>query len=298
MVLVSPGAGIPEANAQASIGGRILFARAGEIYVSEDGSTSAVTQGGRYWGQPDWAPDGSHVALVGWGPNSTDIFVLTADRAELNQITRGQSARVQANEWMFYPRWSPDGQSIAYLSDRTSQYTMLWLMRTDGGNQRQLTRPRGSLDAYDSFVWSPDGNQIAATGFSGTQSQIYVINVARPDNPRTLTSEAGSAYDPSWSPDGRFIAYAAKEGSRYSIKVIDSEGNDPATVLLQTDMARSPRWSPSGSAIAYLARGGPSFELFTVNIGFDNDGHPIAGRPNQLTTRFGVDATSGLSWAP
>jgi TolB protein len=199
---------------------------------------------------------------------------------------------------MFHPQWSPDGQSIAYLSDRTSQYAMLWLMNANGANQRQLTRPRGSLDTYDRFAWSPDGSQIAITGYSGTQSQIYVLSVARPDAPRAITSEAGSAFDPAWSPDGRYIAYAARDGRRYAIKLVDMEAGDPPTTLVTGDMARSPRWAPWGGSLAYLAMAGSDFEIFVVNVTPDGDGHISAGRPSQITNRFGVEATSGLSWAP
>jgi TolB protein len=282
----------------AAIPGRIAFGHKGDIWMSEDGSTSPVTQGGRYWGHPDWAPDGSAMAIVGWGPNSSDIFVLSGDRSELRQLTRGQSSRLQANEWTFHPQWSPDGQSIAYLSDRTSQYTMLWIMSSSGTNQRQLTRPRGALDTYDRFAWSPDGSQIAITGFASGRSQIYLVSLSRPDVPRAITSEPGGAFDPAWSPDGRYLAFAAREGRRVAIRVVDIEAGDPPSTLVNADMARSPRWAPWGGAIAYIGLAGSDFELFVANLTNDGEGHLSAGRPSQITNRFGLDATSGLSWTP
>ena len=41
---------------------------------------------------------------------------------------------------------------------------------------------------------------------------------------------------------------------------------------------------------------GREFELFTVDLNTDRDGHTVASRPNQITSQFGVDSTSGLSW--
>jgi len=284
--------------ARAAASGKILFARGGEIWMSHDGSNVAITQGGRYWAQPDWAPDGTKLAIVGWGANSTDIFTLASDASDLRQITRGQSARMAANEWMFFPRWSPDGQTLAYLSDRSTNSPMIWTMRADGSNQRQLTRPRGLLDSWDTFSWSPDGTQLVATGFTGATSQIYLINVARPEAPRALTSEPGGAFDPTWSPDGASIAYATRDGRRYSVRMVSTESSEPPITLLQADMARAPRWAPSGSALAYLALAGSEFEVFVVNLTFDPEGHIFAGRPSQVTNRLGVDATSGLSWIP
>src|SRR5213593_1631829 len=66
-------------TALASISGRILFGHSGDVWVAESGGLYPLTQGGRYWGQPDWSPDGSEVVLVGWGQNATDLFVLNAD---------------------------------------------------------------------------------------------------------------------------------------------------------------------------------------------------------------------------
>ncbi|HZT08748.1 MAG TPA: hypothetical protein VFC51_17120 [Chloroflexota bacterium] len=283
---------------RAALPGHILFGHSGDIWEAEEGSTAPITQGGRYWGQPDGSPDGTRLAIVGWNQNSSDIYVLNVDGSDLHQITRGQSARVQANEWAFYPRWSPDGQLLAYLSDRSSQYAMLWVMRPDGTGARQVTRPRAGLDAFDTYTWSPDGSEIAITGFSGTSSQIYTINVSRADVPVAITNEAGGAFDPTWSPDGRHIAYMARDGKRDALRVIDATGEEEPATLAIMDVARSPRWSPNGGSLAYLSLAGAEFELFVMDVSQDADGKLVAGRSTQMTGRFGVDATSGLSWIP
>jgi Tol biopolymer transport system component len=284
-------------RALASISGRILFGHSGDVWVAEAGGLHPLTQGGRYWGQPDWSPDGSHVVLVGWAQNATDLFVLDADGSGLRQLTRSQQRRLADSDWVFSPRWSPDGELIAYLSDRSAFYPMLWTMRADGANPRALVQPRGGLDAVDTFAWSPDGSRIAATRFDNSGSQIQVIEIAAPARARNITTEPGGAFDPSWSPDGSQIVYAAREGRRTVVKVVDAQGGSPTTVV-QTDLARSPEWAPSGTALAYLALAGREFELFTVDLTTDRDGHLAAGRPNQLTSQFGVDSTSGLSWGP
>ena len=284
-------------TALASISGRILFGHSGDVWVAESGGLYPLTQGGRYWGQPDWSPDGSEVVLVGWGQNATDLFVLNADGSGLRQLTRSQGRRLADNDWVFSPRWSPDGQLIAFLADRSTFYPMLWTMRPDGTNPRALVQPRSGFDAIDTFAWSPDGTRIAATRFDNTASQIQVIEMSAPTRARAITNEPGGAFDPSWSPDGTQIAYAAREGRKSVIKVIDAEGGAPTTVA-QTDLGRSPEWSPSGTALAYVALLTREFELFAVDLTVDHDGHLTASRPNQLTSQFGVDATSGLSWGP
>jgi len=285
-----------DGRALASISGRILFGHAGDVWVAEAGGLYPLTQGGRYWGQPDWAPDGTQVVLVGWGQNATDLFVVGEDGSGLRQLTRSQQRRLSDNDWIFSPRWSPDGGLIAFLADRSTFYPMLWTMRPDGTGPRALLQPRNSLDAVDTFAWSPDGARIAATRFDNATSQIWVLELSAPARGRAITSEPGGAFDPSWSPDGSQIAYAAREGRRTVIKVIDAQGGAPTTVV-QTDLARSPEWSPSGTALAYVALQGRDFEMFAVDL-TERDGRLTASRPNQLTSQFGVDATSGLSWGP
>ena len=120
-------------------------------------------------------------------------------------------------------------------------------MRADGANPRALVSPRGGFDAVDAFAWSPDGTRIAATRFDNTASQIQVIELAAPARARTITNEPGGAFDPSWSPDGSEIVYAAREGRKTVIKIIDAQGGQSST-LVQTDLGRSPEWGPSGTA--------------------------------------------------
>jgi TolB protein len=129
-------------------------------------------------------------------------------------------------------------------------------------------------------------------------SQIHVVELAAPARSRAITNEPGGAFDPTWSPDGAFIAYAARDGRRVVIRVIDAQAAGPPTTLVQTDMGRAPRWSPSGAALAYVALVGRQFEVLTVEVNTDQDGALVASRPSQITSQFGVDATSGLAWAP
>lgn len=285
-------------SAHAAVTGRILFGHLGDVWLAENGGLQQLTQGGRYWGQPDWAPDGGRLAAVGWNQSSTDIYVFAPDGSDGRQLTRNRQQRQQDSDWLFFPRWAPSGDQIAYLSDRTSEYTMLWAMRPDGSNARQMTFPRRSFDAVDAFTWSPDGSQIAATVFSGALSQIHLIDVARPQSSRAVTSETGGALDPAWSPDGVHLAYVAREGRSTVIKLLEASGQNPPRVFIQTESARSPRWSPTGTALAYLALAGTDFEVFVANLSVDREGRLTAGRPTQLTNRFGADATSGLAWAP
>lgn len=288
----------PTGLAHASASGRILFGHAGDVWVAEGGDLRALTQGGRYWGQPDWSPDGGRLALVGWGQSAADIFVMGEDGSGLRQLTTNQARRPQDSRWALQPRWSPEGDAIAFLSDRATFYPTLWLMNANGTGARQLAPARSAIEAIDSFAWAPDGSRIAATRFTATTSQIDLIGLGQRGAARTLTAEPEGAFDPTWSPDGRYIAYAAREGKRVRIKVMEADGGDQPYTLVYTELGRFPRWSPFGSALAYIQLAGAQFELFVVDLSLEGEGQLTTGRPTQLTRQFGVDATSGLSWVP
>jgi TolB protein len=288
------GSGVAVASAQ----GRILFGHDGDLWVAEGGGIAPLTQGGKVWVQPDWSPDSGWIVTGAYGDNSSDIYTIRADGSEIKQLTQSRKRLVRDSDWVFHPEWSPDGQFIAFISDRNSPYPMLWVMRPDGTGTRQVTRAVSGQDGIDSMSWSPDGLQIAATRFSQAGSQIHIIDVAR-GTTRPVTSEPSGAFDPTWSPDGRYIAYAARDGrNKTAIRVLDLAAGTPPVTVVSGELARSPHWSPSGSALAYLSLSGREFELFVVDLSFDDDGVPSAGRPSQLTKAFGVDSTSGLSWRP
>jgi TolB protein len=110
----------------------------GETKISGDGGDTA----------PAPSPDGSKVALmsIGRGGSNWEIWVVNADGSDPKRLTENNS-----NEGL--PTWSPDGQSIAYVSDQGGAWA-IWVMNADGSNQRKLADMKGSPDGkvlHDEF---------------------------------------------------------------------------------------------------------------------------------------------------
>ena len=190
--------------------------------VNADGTgRHDIAHVGSLLGLPSWSPDGAQLAYTaGTLDPATQqmagaITVVGQDGSGLRQIAGPGD--------VMWPSWSPDGASISYTALSRTSNSLAGLrsisidtVHPDGTNQRSLTRDQVKLALLP--AWSPDGRQMAFTGSqgigaAGIDNAIYVMN-ADGSNLRTVVQGApGLAADvvaaPSWSPNGRQLAYVA-----------------------------------------------------------------------------------------
>lgn len=279
--------------------GRILFVKDGNLWAWQNGSAGEVAVGAT-WRQPRWAPDGSRFAYVYQGANFSDIFVGDRDGTDQTRLTQAQQPIIEDNDWNFRPTWSPDGRRIAFVSDAASFNPTLWVMAADGSGRRAIPTPGLAQEAVDQLSWSPDGATLAISLFFGPEpSQIALVPVepASREQARILTNHPAGALDPAWSPDGAWIAYAAREAQGTDIFVMRADGS-AVQQLTRLGTVRFPAWSPDGSSLAYLSAQTNAFEVWVVDVVTTSDGAIEARNPRQLTRDLSVDAASGISWGP
>ena len=187
------------------------------------------------------------LAVAGWfgwlepRTNSASNFLANATFSRLTDQVGLES----------FPSLSPDGKSIVYSSEASGNVD-LYLQRVEGRNTTNLTADSPADDTQPAF--SPDGNRIAFQSERGGGG-IFVMG-ATGEAVRRL-SDVG--YNPSWSPDGRFIVCAQETieqpNSRYSnasaLWVIDVQTGQRRQITAGD--AVQPSWSPHGHRIAYWA---------------------------------------------
>lgn len=204
--------------------------------------------------RPAWSPNGQWIAFVSDREGTQDIYKMDVDGSNLIRLTdQGNNGR---------PAWSPDSQKIAFDSQREENHS-IYIMNTEGGQLKQLT---GDLPLWAGCTWSPDEKQIAyaAGDIGGEGVDIFTIDVNEKHiNKLTNMGRGIRSGNPSWSPNGNWIAYSVAEVNEWpnpangfklvfsdsTIYIVDSKDNDDGKPLEETTGLSSdhvPVWIPKG----------------------------------------------------
>jgi TolB protein len=281
------------------------------------GTVERLTDDPAFDDQGALSPDGRKVAFVSTRSGHAEIWLLDLKTRQLRNLTNHAGGH-------FRPAWSPDGQWLAFSSERdapklrrpdgfeTIQRTDIYLMRADGSEVRQLTH----LESYaGSPSFSADGKQIAfyTASFQDViaisdprrqraTTQIAVIDVAG-GAPRMVTSGKGEKWSPRWvTPDS--IGYASggpESGLEFTTSGatgVRGEFNNPVwssngrRMLFHRDTAQS--WPmvtemPSPDARFHLLRAGifPSFSPSGDRVAFTTGFSAFLHNGLMVTSREG-----------
>lgn len=151
----------------------------------------------------------------------------------------------------YSPRWSPENESIAFISDR-GVLSQLYLMKPDGSQQFPLTR-------QDTYVqqpsWAPDGASLLYTGEE--RGNVDILSIALDGGvARRLTTDPAQDWYPAWSPMGDQIAFVSNREGSHQIFVAQADGAAPRRLTDFPAGAEQPQWSPDGEWIVFVAYSG------------------------------------------
>lgn len=233
-----------------------------------------------------FSPDRTKVLFLASSaiPGATALWIANTDGTGLRKLIDWK--------WVahspFRAARSPAGDRIAFVGS-TQNSSAIYLVNLDGSNLHSVA----SVAMADDFSWSPEGKQLAFTGYLSQQPGrfVYVVNIDG-TKLRRISSSA-SALQCRWSPDGKLIAVSEDHPElasepRFNVFVIQPDGRGQKSVLENITLYADLVWSPRGEFLSFVAKseGGPG--LYTW----------AARATSQQRLRFFNGVGGPFDWSP
>ncbi len=177
------------------------------------------------------SPDGTRLAVILSPDHQVDLYCLGLKQRERRRLTRGIA--VEAS-----PCWSPDGRSIAFVSDRRGN-PRVFTCDLSGNNLKLI--PSIGNDAVTP-AWSTDDKIAYATRIGGNYT-IAVYNMKTGENRRVVKLD-GNWESPGWAADNRQVVCKRTVGNSSALYVIDTQTGKQRILLRTKSKLFDPAWSP------------------------------------------------------
>jgi Tol biopolymer transport system component len=219
---------------------------------------------------PSFSPDGLKVAFVRGslenGPADADLFVVPAGGGEIKRLTFDSS-------FIEGPAaWTPDGAEIVFSSSRKG-FQNLWRIPSSGGTPHPVTgvmnASHPSISRNRSLVY---WQQLANDNIwrLSLKNETHSQGLAAP-----IVAARGINWRPTFSSDGKRIAFESDRSGYSEIWACDSEGSNCEQLTSLKGSAEAPRWSPDGRYIAFEFRGQGHSEIYVA---------AVPGQPRPIST--------------
>ena len=216
---------------------------------------------------PTLAPDGKSFAFVSEESGNRDIYLQRVDGRMAINLTPDSAADDSE------PVFSPDGSQIAFRSERDGGG--IYIMGATGESARRLT------DFGHNPSWSPDGARIAVSteavelrpNIHSSHGELHIIDVRNGRRRGLITGKEHDAMQPSWSPNGKRIAYwgATKfPGAERTLWTIELDAPKPLDTIVRVTSDPSilwnPVWAPDGKTLYFGCNRDGTLNLWKIAI--------------------------------
>jgi Tol biopolymer transport system component/imidazolonepropionase-like amidohydrolase len=215
----------------------------------EPGRTLQYTATEGSWISLDVSPDGSMIVFDLLG----DLYTMPFEGGDATPLTQGMA-------YDFHPRFSPDGQRIVFISDRSGAQNV-WIIAADKSDTVQVSKGKGT--EYQSPEWTPDGNYIVVSRDAQGPGRLHMFHVEggagktlidEPENRRTT--------GPAFGSDSRYVWFAQRNGTwtynsgmdEWQLGVYDRETGETYSRSNRYGGAIRPTLSPDGRWLVYGTR--------------------------------------------
>ena len=228
-----------------------------------------------------WSPDGRQILFsraeysrATEPAQPRDIYIMNADGSGMRRLYRGPGDA-------YWPRWSPDGSSIAFHQADPGVGVRIWIMQADGSNPQLVTPLAPSIQPD----WFPDGSKLVYLGrrTAREENSAYVMRLDGSDEELLGGDDACplNVFEPQRSPDGSRIVFRCENSRGSAIHVMNADGTSPRR--LSAELPGSgffselyPVWSPDGTRIAFLSSREGAYRPWVMDSS-GADPRPIGG---------------------
>jgi dipeptidyl aminopeptidase/acylaminoacyl peptidase len=274
----------------------------------------------KFVSDPQISPDGSRIAFVlseidhDEDKYQRHIWIAETATGNLTQFTHGPGADT-------YPRWSPDGEKMLFLSNgrqpdtKTQLYTISLrggeaqlVAETENGVSNPSWSPDGKSTLFTSRVWTEEKSESDVKRvkrirykfnnmgfFEGRRVHLFTVKPVR--KPKQVTEGDYDVNDPRWSGDGKSVSFVTnmepdQDTSRVTdIYSIQAKGGEPVKLTDSTYSISSHSYSPDGEIIAFIGHHQPEehavdYDLYQMPAG--------GGEPELLTGGFNRSLLIGI----
>ncbi|MGO9426744.1 MAG: Tol-Pal system beta propeller repeat protein TolB [Steroidobacteraceae bacterium] len=199
----------------------------------------------------------AYISVLGSVPNRRYRLIVADSDGENPHIV------MQSNEPLMSPAWSPDGQSLAYVSFE-GRLPSVYVQLLKTGERRRVSAMAGVNQAP---AWSPDGKKLALTlSTRDGNLDVYVLDLATQAVTR-ITDDPGIDTEPHWSKDGQSLYFTSdRAGGPQIYRVGIQPGDRPRRLTFQGNYNARPRLSPDETQLAFVTQEDGAYRIAVMDL--------------------------------
>jgi len=240
--------------------GMIVYEQGGYLHLldPETGETEQLeidVSGDMSWSRTRWeSPDANDLNNASISPTGKraifefrgEIVTVPKENGTWRRLSESSASAER------YPAWSPDGEKVAWFSDKSGEYTLMITDQYGLEDPRMIELPNPTY--YFRPDWSPDGKYIA---YTDTDYNLWYVNIDNGEAKKVDTdgyAHPNRTLNPVWSPDSKWIAYVKLQDNQFkTVQVHNIETGDTHQLTDGMSDAITPVWSEDGKYLYFLA---------------------------------------------